>query len=167
MRWSIEELLYGIKIASNCEFKFWYRLTHFFPAAWRIIKVICRWIVSGYCWATIWDLDRYLMNVAIIRLKLFKKANFDGYPFEFESKHDWDKMIDRLINGFEVMRDQSIYDEGVKSLDYSLKVDEKGYYNFEVDDSEQSLIKSAGKKQADYDEETVTLFIKYFSYLWG
>ena len=96
MRWSIEELIYSIKIVSNHGFPFLFRLKNIFRSIWKSIKVITKWIFKGYCNPAIWDLDEYLITVIIQRLRMFKKMNVNSYPAGLKDDIEWCYVIDRL-----------------------------------------------------------------------
>lgn len=173
MRWSIKELIYGIQVASNRECKIWYRIIHCFSSGWRIIKVIFKWIFTGYCWATVWGLDYYLIDVYINRLKQFRKMHKRGHPANLTNDEEWwYKIIDRLIHGFEIMKSKEY------GLDYDMKLDQIVWkdsevmgvkvksFNVERTPEEEAKMKAAWKKQADYDKETMELFNEYFRNLW-
>jgi hypothetical protein len=176
MRWSIEELIYGIKVASNNERNLWYRSIHLFSSGKRITEVVFKWIFTGYCWATIWGLDYYLMETFVERLKVFKKLNGFGYPHregEIESQEDWDKIIDRLIHGFEVMISEEYSLEYIKECDLNTIFTKKiinGHectaLSFERSPEQEKFMYDCWKKQEDYDKETMRLFTKYFRSLW-
>lgn len=145
MRWSIEELIYSIKIVSNHGFPFLFRLKNIFRSIWRSIKVITKWIFKGYCNPAIWDLDEYLITVIIQRLRMFKKMNVNSYPAGLEDDMEWCYVLDRLIHGFEVMKSESIYLEVL----YKEKDPEEAY-----------------RLQSEYDRTTVELFVKHLRDLW-
>lgn len=48
-----------------------------------------------------WNLDITFCLFIVPRLKVFKELN-DGYPARFHSKEEWDKIIDEMIEGFEL-----------------------------------------------------------------
>jgi hypothetical protein len=167
LRWSLEELIYGIKIASNRDYKFWYRLIRFPKAFLRIINVIIKWVFTGYCWATVWSLDHYLIDIFIIKLKQFKKLKKSGYPSELNNQQEWDAIIDRLIHGFEIMKSEEYgldYEQGEMII--TDNGSGLGTISFEQTPEEEEQMSLAWKKQLNYDEETMNLFNKYFRHLW-
>jgi hypothetical protein len=181
MRWSVEELIYGLKVASNNELKLRYRIIGFPAAVWRMTKVFFKWVFTGYCWATIWDLDHYLMTVFIQRLKMFKKMGKNGYPFgvvedlsddytDEEAREKWIFIIDRLIHGFEIMDSDEYaddYESGeMKITKRTINGKEVNSITFDRTPEQEEAMKAAWKKQTDYNEETMALFIKYFRDLW-
>lgn len=48
-----------------------------------------------------WNLDITFCKFIIPRLKVFKEQN-DGYPVRYHSKEEWDKILDDMIEGFEL-----------------------------------------------------------------
>lgn len=48
-----------------------------------------------------WNLDITFSLFIIPRLKVFKELN-DGYPARYNSKEEWDKILDEMIEGFEL-----------------------------------------------------------------
>lgn len=48
-----------------------------------------------------WNLDITFSLFLIPRLKVFKELN-DGYPARYNSKEEWDKILDEMIEGFEL-----------------------------------------------------------------
>jgi hypothetical protein len=175
MRWSLEELLYGLKVATEDGW-FWRRLVRLPKTIWRQIKVLFHWIFTGYCWATIWELDSYLMKVILQRLKQFKKMDRMGYaPIDsVRSEEDWEKVLDRLILGFEIMIDTRIADNHPE-LHGSLKEKEVTVGGKTImatvweNDSPKEVIDlmlKAQLEQSTYDEETMLLFAKHFRALW-
>ena len=48
-----------------------------------------------------WNLDITFCLFIVPRLKVFKELN-DGYPARFSSKEEWDKILDDMIEGFEL-----------------------------------------------------------------
>ena len=48
-----------------------------------------------------WNLDITFCLLIVPRLKVFKELN-DGYPARFSSKEEWDKILDDMIEGFEL-----------------------------------------------------------------
>lgn len=167
MRWSIEELIYGLKNASNRKFKLRYRIIRFPAAVWRMTKVFFKWLFTGYCWATIWDLDHYLMTVFIQRLKMFKKMGKEGHPWDMESNEEWEQLVDRLIHGFEIM-DSDEYADDYEFVEPVFEDKGNGFtsINFPRTPEQEEAMKAAWKKQTDYNEETMALFTKYFRDLW-
>jgi len=169
MRWSVEELIYGLKIASNREYKLKYRIINFPAAIWRMVKVFFKWLFTGYCWATIWSLDYYFMEVIIQRLKMFKKMNKNGYPANFKNEEEWEKIIDRLIHGFEVMKSEEYgldYEQVEPTFEPSKDFKDCITMTIDRTPEQEAEMRAAWKKQEDYDEETMDLFIKYFRNLW-
>lgn len=172
MRWSIEELLYGIKVASNRGFTLRDRILGLPRSLWRIAGVIIKWIFTGYCWATIWDLDHYFMEVFIKRLKMFKKLNVNSYPSDFDNKKEWDNIIDRLIHGFEVMGSEEYATSYIKDDIYPIftKTTINGKIvntlNLNSTPEQEEEMHAAWEKQKAYDDETMEIFTMYFRYLW-
>mgnify|MGYP006935989052 FL=1 len=48
-----------------------------------------------------WNLDITFSLFIIPRLKVFKELN-DGYPARYNAKEEWDKILDEMIEGFEL-----------------------------------------------------------------
>lgn len=149
MRWSIEELFYSIGAVSGKGMPFRWRLSNIFKSMWRVTKCIFKWIFTGYGWATLWNLDEYLVKVIHFRLKLFRKMNRTGYPADLADEEAWNAILDRLIKGFEVMLEPRSLDEQCNLI-----------LIFKEKDQSETVSKEA------YDQETLELFVKYFRTLW-
>jgi hypothetical protein len=52
-----------------------------------------------------WNLDVTLAKFIVPRLKVFKELN-NGYPSKFKAKEEWDKVLDEMIEGFELYSDK-------------------------------------------------------------
>jgi len=168
MRWSIEELFYAIKIVSGSGMSFTWRLIHIFKSTWRIITTIIKWIFTGYCSASLWNLDNYLITVIIQRLKMFRKAKRVGYPAEFNGKDEWNNILDQMIDGFEIMRDQSISDKAFDIIDKTNTSAKDIVLDIpsRLSDEERAQIIKAEKEQHISDMLTLRLFVKYLKNLW-
>ena len=64
-----------------------------------------------------WNLDITFCKFIIPRLKVFKEQN-DGYPVRYHSKEEWDKILDDMIEGFELNSNKF---DTVFSFDLSVK----------------------------------------------
>ena len=81
--WKIQDILFDIKM-------WWQRKTR------------------GYSDLEIWNLDDFIINQALPRLKAFRE-NTIGYPSipgECESLEDWYKILDEMIFGLEFGKDE-------------------------------------------------------------
>jgi hypothetical protein len=98
---------------------------------------------------------------------MFKKINVNSYSCDVENLEEWKKIIDRLIHGFEIMRSEE-YALDYESVEPVYEKLENGMasVSFPRTPEQEAQMKAAWKKQADYDEETLKLFIKYFRDLW-
>lgn len=145
MRWSVEELIKSLKAASGKGMRLKYRIRYFFRTLSQQLNILFVWIFKGYCHVSIYNLDSYLSEVIVQRLKLFKKINIYSAPCNFDTWEEWEAILDRLINGFDSWKTESIYTEAKSNG---------------LDSAE------AMKKQNEYNEETLRLFTEYFGHLW-
>ena len=157
MRWSIEELFFGIKIASNSGRPFLYKLTHCFNSFYRILRVIFRWVFTGYCQQSLYDLSTFFMLVIYQRLKMFKKLGIESSPVGLELE-EWEQIIDRLIKGFDIMINGTLYAEGTKAITH---------FCLALTDDEKRTVRDSVNKQEAYDKETLQLFARYCGDLWN
>ena len=58
-------------------------------------------LTRGFDDTETWNLDITFCLFIVPRLKVFKELN-DGYPARFSSKEEWDKILDDMIEGFEL-----------------------------------------------------------------
>lgn len=170
MRWSLEELGRGIELASNKGCRLSYRVLHSFSSAKRIAKVIGKWIVSGYCWSSIWNLDRYMEDLIIQRLKLFKKMKKSGHPCEFNNEQEWFDVIDEMINLWERKKnnffiEQINFGEKKETEEYILGF-EASFISFERSPEEQKEMERLLEEQKLNNTKALEMFAKYFDDLW-
>lgn len=52
-----------------------------------------------------WNLDVTISKFIVPRLKRYKELN-NGIPAQFKSKEEWDKILDEMIEGFELYEDK-------------------------------------------------------------
>lgn len=157
MRWSIEELVEGIKVASGHDMGWRWKFRHCFQSFGRSVGVSFKWIFAGYCWSSVWALDEYFITVIIQRLKMFKKLKKTGYPTDLKDDEEWNIIIDHLISGFTIMQSNSIFQEVEDTIDFT-------QHNISAEDEKR--IRKAQNKQIASNKETLQLFVKYFRDLW-
>jgi len=109
-------------------------------------------IFRGYSDADLWDIGNYLNDLIIRSLKDFRKMERLGTPTTFNNENDWNKVLDRMISGFEFLKDG---DERILTGDSWLDEDVKDGITIE----EYNKL----YKQAERDAK---LFIKYNGALW-
>jgi len=191
MRWSIEELIFGLKTAGRLSYGFWSRLADIPRAIWRMIEVFFHWLFTGYCWVTIWDLDWYFVDVIIGRLKQFQKLKNISRPMteddfsegEDPSQHaeficneqamESRKIVAKLIADFEIMRDDTIWMGAPESKGEMQKTSinfhgEEHIVNAWVNNAtpeERALRDKFWDDQQAHNKKTLELFAEYFDWL--
>lgn len=58
-------------------------------------------MTRGFDDTELWNLDITFCKFIVPRLKVFKELN-DGYPARFNSIEEWNKILDEMIEGFEL-----------------------------------------------------------------
>ena len=103
MRWSIEELIKDLKIVSNSDYGFWYRLTHIPQSLYRQTRSLFYWVFTGYGYTTACNTGKAIVNEIVAKLKSFRKLDKKGYPIinNIEDVDDWNNFIDSMITGIE------------------------------------------------------------------
>lgn len=103
MRWSIEELIKDLRVASNRDRNFWYRLTHLHQSVYRQVKAFFHWMFTGNAYSPTWNTHRALIEDLIYRLTQFKNLKKQGYPVidNVEDIEDWNNLLDSIIIGLE------------------------------------------------------------------
>lgn len=103
MRWSLEELRNAIRLYRKPTFL--KRLVYFPLYFIKGIRIFFFWLFNGYCKQSFYSLDRELLDILSIRLKLFKKYNKQSYPTRFSSIEEWHKELQLLINSVDLLRE--------------------------------------------------------------
>lgn len=171
MRWSIEELGRGIELASNRGSRLSYRVLHSFSSAIRITKVIAKWVISGYCWSSIWNLDKYMEDLIIQRLKLFKKMKKSGYPYELNNEQEWYNVIDEMILLWERKKNEFFtsqinYGNTRKEENVDILELKANLTYVERSPEEQKEVDRLLEEQRLNDSKALEMFTRYFNDLW-
>ena len=171
MRWSLEELLQMWQLQTNKGMKWYWRIWHFPKGFFRFQKHLFKWIFTGRCDNSIWNLNGFLTNIIIDRLTVFIKwideGKTAGYPHGLSGEEEWGEILVRIRDGFIEIRDESIYldfkphQESVKEFIESLD-----FETTRMSDEDQAEFERLIEKHAEYVEETLDLFKKYFNDLW-
>lgn len=143
MRWSFEELFKAWSMYH--EPNMWEAFKRFPRNTYYRFKLFFHWLFKGYAKQMLWSLDQTLIETFIQRLKQFQKHNNNSYPANLEGIQEWRDIIDRLITGLKVMKDETILDEILE---------------------DKSNLKEMYDKQEAYDKKTMELFVKHFRDLW-
>ena len=171
MRWSLEELLQMWQLQTNKGMIWYWRLWHFPRGFFRFQKHLFKWMFTGRCDHSIWNLNGFLCNIIIDRLTVFIKwVDEDitcGYPHGLKGDDEWRAVLERIRDGFIEIRDESIYmdfePERVEAENEGICIN--GKCTKMTEESEKEF-KRLIKKHNDYVEETMNLFKKYFNDLW-
>jgi len=166
MRWSLQELFRAISYQFGF-FSYW-RFWRIFGILWRSLKAIVHWIFYGYCQEITWNLDEHLIDILIDRLTIFKKSPRMGYPCDLNSQEEFNVILERIIEGFKIMRDETFGNDYEKVEPIYNQDAETGLttVEFNMTEEQKQQIRDAWQKQKKHDEETLQLFIKYFRDLW-
>lgn len=172
MRWSIEELVYAWKFYKEHNFMVWF--IRFPKNTWRRIKLLFHWIFTGYTRQSLWNLDKYLIDVIIFRLIKFRKSCKNSYPAELASVEDWNSILDDMIDKFIKCRDDYYSNQEplpkpiIKQIEVKINNIIKVVRNisFESNESEDKARLELYNLQDKNDREALELFCKYLYDLW-
>lgn len=168
MRWSIEELLWALKIYKEYRFLTW--LKRLPRNTYRRTKLFFKWVFTGRTDQVLWNLDTYLETVIISKLKDFRKQNLSGYSCDLESMQDWLNVIDEMIDTWEKMHSEYYINliEEVPSVtkDIMIKGISVKSVSFPRTEEQMQNFHELVKKQNENDLRALELFSKYFHALW-
>lgn len=105
------------------------------------------------------NLDRTIAKFVLPRLKEFRKVE-NGY----EKFEDWEKILDKMIQSFELVLDDSAPDFDVKAS-YTIKDGKKVIKDESSTDEAKAYIDYFKEKDKKI-QEGLDLFAKYFQELW-
>lgn len=109
------------------------------------------------------NLDRTIAKFVLPRLKEFRKVA-NGYPLSLEKFEDWEKILDKMIQSFELVLDDSDSDFDVKAS-YVVKDGKKVIKDESSTDEAKAYIDYFKEKEKKI-QEGLDLFAKYFQELW-
>ena len=79
--------------------------------------------INGYPISEVWGTYHYLAREIAPRLKAFKAHKKHGWPEDFENLEDWNKTIQKMIEAFELVKDNSpSYDEDIRTVDQGVEL---------------------------------------------
>lgn len=167
MRWSVEELFRAWQYQYSFHFKWWKKVFFGWGSFYRCIKATIHWLFKGYTQEELWNLDKYFLDVIILKLKHFQKIEKCGHPNDFASIKDWEKMVDDIINSFEKMK-YCYYEDMIPNLELYT---EKNEFNFTVvkfkrQKNHEKIRDLAYRAQYENNEKALFLFTKYFNHFW-
>lgn len=173
-----------------------YNLTHPHEVILNWCRDIkCAWqrATKGYCYRDLWNIDSWFLRLMCDMIPDYKK-NKHGYPSQFESEEEWDKVLNEMIMYFKEAYEPTtsfinIYEkehlEKVLPIWMSQFEDTKkessktGYYtlksieDMDVSDKIKELDKNhynEYRRKEEYmrinKEKALELFVKYFDDLW-
>lgn len=157
----------------------------------RDIKCAWQRANKGYCYRDLWNIDLWFMNIMPQMLQEYKK-NKHGYPSQFESEEEWDKILDTIMLHFREANDETTsfinpYEEEYckkvlpiwMSQFENTEVSDTGYYTLkhinemDVSDELKELDEKYHYKENEKDKyindnknKALELFVKYFDSLW-
>lgn len=78
----------------------------------KMIKFGFQRMFRGYDDSAYWGLDDYLTDIILPVLKEYRGGVKEGYPAFFETPEEWDVIMDKMIDAFQIMKeDDYILDE--------------------------------------------------------
>jgi len=110
-------------------------------------EIIWGWqrLFRGYDDRWFWSIADNLTPILIDCIKYYKSKN-DSYPTEFKNRKEWDKILDKIIKGFEIKN----------------KID---YLQYEKFKNRDDFIKEY-KRLEKIKIKGMKLFAKYYDNLW-
>lgn len=133
---------------------FW-RMIDFLEDLWFNTKWLLQRLFRGWSDKDLWNLDYTISEFIIPRLEAFKRGTY-GYPAEFKTAGEWEKVIDKMIWSFDYIVNQDKYEDGLMEKYKDNQFDEQGHYRW---------IKDA-KELSEKCQEGLDLFGTYFRSLW-
>ena len=74
--------------------------------------------INGYPISEVWGTYHYLAREIASRLKAFKAIDKHGCPEDFDNQEDWNNVIQKMIDAFELVKDYSpSYEEDIRTVD--------------------------------------------------
>jgi len=108
----------------------------------------------GYSKKEYWNLNSWVGKVILNNLKHFKEEKRMGYPATFKDCYEWEKKLDKMIAGWEVLVE---WDEIFECIDKRYQRESKGktkkFYGLKI----KELTKEERKA---FNEETEKLYNK-------
>lgn len=74
----------------------------------RTIKFGFQRMFRGYDDSAYWSLDYYLVEIALPVLKEYRNGVKMGYPAHLNSPEEWDAIMDKIIDAFQLMKDDKV-----------------------------------------------------------
>lgn len=150
MRWSIEELVFAWNVYREYSILSW--LLHLPKRMWKRLKLVLRWLFTGYAYETLWQLDKYFLRTMIFRIEKFIALKKTGYPTEFGSEADWYNILNLMLYKLRTSLDRTIENASLDFDDRSAEAMAQRLNNYIEQDRN--------------DREALDLFCKYFYDLW-
>lgn len=144
MRWSIEELIYSWSMYKEYNLYGFFR--HFLHNRKRRFKLFFHWLFKGYTKESLWNLDTFLEEGFIHKLRQYRKVELMGYPYNLNSQEEWYEILDIMIDSWQKMHDE--------------------FYLNQIDWDSKKDMDELVQKQWDNDTKAMELFTKYFHALW-
>ena len=67
--------------------------------------------INSYPISEVWGTYHYLARKIAPRLKAFKALKKHGWPADFEDQEDWNEVIQKMIDAFELLKQITTYSE--------------------------------------------------------
>lgn len=186
MKWSIQELFKNIKIIFKRRYSFIDRVFYFLFDLLKSINVFIIWIFTGVGIYTEDNLDYFITEILIYRLKKYYK-NIDkkqGYPGfdEADTFENWKIIIEKIILGFESYKKLSDgEDNPYVKFDYNILYRASKNNLVDIFHAEEILLEEDRIQYDKYREAQreweaslqenhtvgMKLYSKYFSSFWG
>ena len=121
MRWSIQELFR--MLSWQWTGWWWRRLVQSPKNIYRNIKTTIHWIFTGYTHESLWNLDHWLDEVILFRLKKFATYDRMGYPSggDINTDEEWQAALDTMVEGFQEILDETYSEEQSQFVEDRLK----------------------------------------------
>lgn len=79
--------------------------------------------LGGFPISEVWGTYHYLAREIAPRLKSFKALDKHGCPENFENQDDWNEVIQKMIDAFELVKEYSpSYDEDIRTVDQGVEL---------------------------------------------
>ena len=84
----------------------------------------------GYPISEVWGTYHYLAREIAPRLKAFKALKKHGWPEDFATQDEWNKVIQKMIDAFELVKEYSpSYEEDIRTVDEGVELFCKYYHD--------------------------------------
>jgi hypothetical protein len=165
MRWSIEELIKYWKYYRENSVYYWFK--NFFRNRKRRFKLFWRWVFTGYCKESLWNLDQYFTEMTLFRLKKFREMNKSGHPSTM-SEEEWDEKLNSLIDKFEKLQSRYYETMILDSKLYTVPSKVKGFTSvkFHKQEDHELISRLCYTAQNKNNEEALKLFSELYFNLW-